>query len=201
MQRETSSFGHFAFLILFASCLTSAIAQDSTSGYGPPTAVPPETSVTHQSSLPPRNLIDQTQAQAEAKSIGCNQCHQGVEPMHSATYVVLGCTDCHGGNPARGLTKEQAHILPRNKEFWTTSANPPNSNTWLNHESPDFIRFINPGDLRVAQQACGLCHDEIIRNVDHSMMNHGAMLWGAALYNNGGYYWAVARALTPSDRC
>ena len=60
--------------------------------------------------------------------------------------------------------------------------------SWLNHESPEFIRFMNPGDLRVAQQACGLCHDEIIRNVDHSMMNHGAMLWGAALYNNGGFY-------------
>ena len=108
--------------------------------------------------------------------------------MHKASHVVLGCTDCHGGNPARGLTKEQAHVLPRNKEFWKTSANPPNSNAWLNHESPEFIRFMNPGDLRVAQQACGLCHDEIIRNVDHSMMNHGAMLWGAALYNNGGFY-------------
>ena len=108
--------------------------------------------------------------------------------MHKAEYVVLGCTDCHGGNPSRGLTKEQAHILPRNKEFWNTSANPPNSNAWLNHESPEFVRFINPGDLRVAQQSCGLCHGEIIRNVDHSMMNHGAMLWGAALYNNGSFY-------------
>ena len=108
--------------------------------------------------------------------------------MHAASHVVLGCTDCHGGNPARGLTKEQAHIQPRNKQFWKTSANPPRSDTWLNHESPEFIRFMNPGDLRVAQQACGLCHEEIIRNVDHSMMNHGAMLWGAALYNNGGFY-------------
>ena len=107
--------------------------------------------------------------------------------MHKSEQVVLGCTDCHGGNPARGLTKEQAHILPKNKEFWKTSANPPNSNVWLNHESPEFIRFMNPGDLRVAQQSCGLCHGEIIRNVDHSMMNHGAMLWGAALYNNGAY--------------
>src|SRR5204863_39436 len=51
-----------------------------------------------------------------------------------------------------------------------------------------FILVINPGDLRVAEQACGLCHGEIIRKVDHSMMNHGAMLWGAALYNNGGFY-------------
>src|SRR5437763_2376263 len=108
--------------------------------------------------------------------------------MHKAEQnVVLGCTDCHGGRPARGLTKEQAHILPKNIEFWKASAKPPNSNAWLNHESPEFIRFLNPGDLRVAQQSCGLCHGEIIRNVDHSMMNHGAMLWGAALYNNGAY--------------
>jgi hypothetical protein len=102
--------------------------------------------------------------------------------------VVLGCTDCHGGNSARGLTKERAHVQPRYKEFWKTSANPPNSNVWLNHESAEFIRFMNPGDLRVAKQSCGLCHDDIINRVDHSMMNHGAMLWGAALYNNSGYW-------------
>ena len=105
--------------------------------------------------------------------------------MHAAPHVVLGCTDCHGGNPARGLTKEQAHVPPRHPEFFRTSANPPRSDVWLNHESPEFIRFMNPGDLRVAEQTCGLCHGEIVRNVDHSMMNHGAMLWGAALYNNG----------------
>jgi hypothetical protein len=158
----------------------------SEDGYGPPTSVPVQTSISH-GSLPPRNWIDQTQAEANAKSAGCLQCHQGVEPMHKAEHVVLGCIDCHGGNPGRGLTKEQAHILPRNKEFWKTSANPPNSNVWLNHESPEFIRFMNPGDLRVAKDTCGLCHGEIVRNVDHSMMNHGAMLWGAALYNNGAY--------------
>jgi hypothetical protein len=158
-------------------------------GYGPPTSVPVERSSIAHATLPPRNWIDQTQTEADAKSIGCLQCHKGVEPMHKAEQnVVLGCTDCHGGNPARGLKKEQAHILPKNKEFWKTSANPPDSNAWLNHEPPEFIRFINPGDLRVAQQACGLCHSEIIRNVDHSMMNHGAMLWGAALYNNGSFY-------------
>src|ERR1700693_5560043 len=154
-------------------------AQEQTSfGYGPPTSVPIERSTIARAALPLRNWIDQTQTQADAKSIVCLQCHQGVEPMHKAEHVVLGCTDCHGGNATRGLTKEQAHILPKNREFWRTSAKPPNSNAWLNHESPEFIRFLNPGDLRVAQQACGLCHGEIIRNVDHSMMNHGATLWG-----------------------
>ena len=62
---------------------------------------------------PPRNWIDQTRGQADAKSAGCIQCHKGIEPMHAAEHVVLGCTDCHGGNPARGLTKEQAHVPPR----------------------------------------------------------------------------------------
>ena len=176
------------FFSLFFSAALFAQDTDTSSGYGPPTALSPESSITKPAPRPPRNWIDQSQAQADAKSDGCIQCHQGVEPMHQAPHVVLGCTDCHGGNSARGLTKQQAHILPRNKEFWKTSANPPNSNVWLNHESPEFIRFINPGDLRVAKQACGLCHDDIIRRVDHSMMNHGAMLWGAALYNNSGFY-------------
>jgi hypothetical protein len=180
--RWTLDVGRF-FLFLFLS--SHASAQDSTSGYGPPTAVSPSASVTRPAALPPRNWIDQTQAQADAKSAGCNQCHNGIEPMHAAPHVVLACTDCHGGNPARGLTKEQAHVLPRHPEFFRTSANPPRSDVWLNHESPEFIRFMNPGDLRVAEQTCGLCHGEIVRNVDHSMMNHGAMLWGAALYNNG----------------
>jgi hypothetical protein len=176
-------------LIVGVWCLFGAwdLGFGASEGYGPAISVPLKSTVTRVA-LPPRNWIDQTQVDADRKSVGCLQCHQGVEPMHKAEQnVVLGCTDCHGGNPARGLTKEQAHILPKNKEFWKTAAKPPNSNAWLNHESPEFIRFLNPGDLRVAQQSCGLCHGEIIRNVDHSMMNHGAMLWGAALYNNGAY--------------
>src|SRR3954451_2254801 len=110
----------------------------SPEGYGPPTSVPVNESMTPRASLPARNWIDQTQAQADAKSIGCMECHHGVEPMHKAEQnVVLGCTDCHGGNPARHLKKEVAHVPPRNKEFWKTSANPPNSTAWLNHESPE----------------------------------------------------------------
>ena len=175
-------------MLVVVLALEKNVAGQEPSGYGPPTSVPAETSVTARVQLPPRNWIDQTQTEADAKSVGCLECHQSVEPMHKASQnVVLGCTDCHGGNPSRHLQKDQAHILPRNKEFWKTSAKPPNSNAWLNHESPEFIRFLNPGDLRVAKQACGLCHGEAVHNVDHSMMNTGPMLWGAALYNNGAY--------------
>src|SRR4051812_10538356 len=184
--RWTLGVGRSLFPLLLIAAV-QAHAQEET-GYGPPTSLPPNFSVTTASARPRPNLIDQPQAAADAKSSGCIQCHAGVEPMHTQPHVVLGCTDYHGGNPARGLKKERAHIQPRHPEFWKTSANPPNSNVWLNQESPEFIRFMNPSDLRVAKQSCGTCHDDIINRVDHSMMNHGAMLWGAALYNNSGFY-------------
>src|SRR5205814_1887857 len=147
--RWTLDVGRFLLcpIAILAMVAASLIAQteETTSGYGPPTSLPPNFTVTKPSARPKQNWIDQSQAAADAKSSGCIQCHAGVEPMHKASHVVLGCTDCHGGNPARNLKKEQAHILPRHREFWKTSANPPNSNVWLNHESPEFIRFMNPG--------------------------------------------------------
>jgi len=106
--------------------------------------------------------------------------------MHHSPNVVLGCTDCHGGNPTPGLSNmRKAHVQPRNPIFWQSAANPNDSSVLLNHESEEFIQFVNPGDLRVAQKTCGLCHQESVKHVELSMMNHGAMLWGAALYNNG----------------
>ena len=64
-----------------------------------------------------------------------------------------------------------------------SSANPVRSYTLLNHESPEFIRFVNPGDLRVAHLSCGTtsCHADEVLQVRKSMMTHGCMLWGAAL--------------------
>ena len=47
---------------------------------------------------------------------------------------------------------------------------------------------MNPGDFRVFKQTCGECHADENQTVSRSMMAHGAMLWGAALYNNGGFH-------------
>src|SRR5215472_6364102 len=59
---------------------------------------------------------------------------------------------------------------------------------WLK-ESAEYIKFVNPGDLRVAAETCGAasCHAAEVRAVSTSMMTHSGFLWGAALYNNGGY--------------
>src|SRR3954466_3311703 len=172
-------------VLMFAA--TAVAGFGATVGSGPQLSVPRELPADHTRAVPEHNRIDQTSEEAHSKSIGCLECHKGVEEMHSSPSVVLGCTDCHGGNPTSGLTQRKAHVEPKNPIFWQSSANPNDSTVLLNHESAEFIQFVNPGDLRVADKACGLCHAEIIKNVGHSMMRHGAMLWGAALYNNGSY--------------
>jgi hypothetical protein len=85
--------------------------------------------------------------------------------------------------------KEKAHVQPRDPSFKSRSALPARSYTkWLK-ESAEYIKFVNPGDLRVAPETCGTlgCHAAETRAVSTSMMTHAGMLWGAALYNNGGY--------------
>ncbi len=129
-------------------------------------------------------LIRQTQEEADRKSQGCLKCHAGVENMHKSPAVKLGCTDCHGGN-AEAKTMGKAHVLPRFEERWPSAANPERTFTLLNDEKPEFIRFVNPGDLRVADQACGQCHAKEVLNVKKSMMTTSALLWGGAAYNNG----------------
>ena len=144
----------------------------------------------------------QTQALAEEKSAGCMSCHTDTDSknMHSNSAVVLGCTDCHGGNANvkidPGMTRktdgyiakmEDAHVLPTYPDAWLypSSANPEISYTLLNKESPEFIRFMNPSDYRIVEESCGNCHQKEIEASKRSMHATGAMLWGGASYNNG----------------
>jgi len=85
--------------------------------------------------------------------------------------------------------KEKAHVQPRDPSFKNRSALPERTYTkWLK-ESAEYIKFVNPGDLRVAAETCGDvgCHAAETRAVSTSMMTHAGFLWGAALYNNGSY--------------
>ncbi|MEQ1604102.1 MAG: hypothetical protein ABL999_04470 [Pyrinomonadaceae bacterium] len=145
--------------------------------------------------------------EAAPKLEGCIKCHNNIEPMHryNATGDVfdtikegkdaqgLTCTACHGGNPASVIQKE-AHVQPKFPKEWgckngdCSSKNPERTNALIAKESREFVRFVNPGDFRVIQQSCGECHADQNRNVSQGNMAHGAMLWGAALYNNGGFH-------------
>ncbi|MCZ6699429.1 MAG: hypothetical protein O7D94_10905, partial [Planctomycetota bacterium] len=143
--------------------------------------------------------------------------------MHENATFTLSCIDCHGGvgqiEPADRADLEDARfkeyphseeyyqlmekyhdVHPRFPEAWKdprtgriSSANPVRSYTLLNYEDPDFIQFVNPGDLRIAHRTCGQCHMVEVEKVRKSMMTHGAQLWGAALYNNGSYPYKLPR--------
>ncbi|WP_428685399.1 hypothetical protein [Sphingopyxis sp.] len=147
---------------------------------------------------------EQSEAQMAEKSAGCYSCHVRTDmpTMHATPAVRLGCTDCHGGDstspaafgkPELGYenaynlaAKKVAHPQPTLPGAWGGSpANPKRSYTLLNKESPEFIRFVNPSDYRVAREACGSCHLEVIEATERSLMSTGAMLWGGAAYNNG----------------
>jgi hypothetical protein len=153
-------------------------------------AAPPGTEVSEPFPLPPElqgvELLKQSPAEARAKSQSCMLCHGTTHDPHGKDTLHIGCADCHGGDPS-SMDKNRSHISPKYPEAWKSTANPVRSYTLLNRESPAFIRFVNPGDLRVAHISCGTigCHPTETLQVKKSMMTHGCMLWGAALYNNG----------------
>ncbi len=147
-----------------------------------------------------------TDEQVLAANRSCVACHATDRPtMHEGNVAGLTCVDCHGGRtgvavpmqlaigtPAYDRLKRAVHVQPRLKDLWKspTGANPQLAGPASLAESVDYIRFINPGDLRAARAACASCHNTkedgyIVDRVSTSMMRHGAMLWSAALYNNG----------------
>ncbi len=174
------------------------VAMASSTAFASEGESPVARSYTPAPPAPERQTIDA----AHAKSDGCRSCHAPGDhaTMHVNPGVILGCTDCHGGDakvvkPQGADPKdvdyrsavERAHVLPRYPVAWRypSSANPPDSYTLLNRESPEYVRFVNPGDYRVARDSCGACHLRIIQATERSLMSTSAMLWGGASYNNG----------------
>ncbi len=148
-------------------------------------------------------LAKQGQADADRKSTGCVTCHTKTDSpsMHTATTVKLGCIDCHGGkvevrapegvaagSPSYEAAKKQAHVLPRNTEVWRTSANP---DALLHGDlagEPGVRPLRQPG--RPARRPAHVrprrlpSHRGRPGREEHD--DARPMLWGAALYNNGG---------------
>ena len=114
-----------------------------------------------------RSELFQSKEDADRKSIGCVSCHGQTEApsMHPSGAVHLACADCHGGKaeiqrPAAADAKSavykhaarQAHPRPKLSEMGKSSANPVRAFAdWLK-EDKDYIKFVNPGDLRVAAE-------------------------------------------------
>jgi len=105
------------------------------------------------------------------------------------------CVTCHEGShdPHFKIPSCSLYRLPRGPgkirqtklcscgaiiRAWNSSANPVRSYTLLNHESPEFVRFVNPGDLRIAHLSCGTasCHPRETLEMKKSLMTTGCML-------------------------
>ena len=177
-----------ALALLAAAALAGRLA-----GLGSPRALDPQAS-------PPGPGA----SAAAPPASGCVSCHTRTDSAnaHESPAVRIGCADCHGGNASIVLppgaardsrafdrARTVAHVQPRYTRSWKSSGDPESRAALWRSESAEFVRFVNPGDLRVADEACGTpkCHPKEVKDVATSMMRHGAMLWGAALYNNGAY--------------
>jgi hypothetical protein len=175
--------------LLTISCATWA-SRDTSSGLG---------------QWQPLGKFEDATAERELEgSAGCLSCHNGIDSknMHGLNVWQIGCADCHGGNPKVAWKGDQvqrpypqeylqvmnaAHVQPAFPAEWSGSRNPERTYALLNREKLEFVRFINPGDLRVAPQTCGVvgCHPDITARVMTSMMTHSSMVMGSGTYNNG----------------
>jgi hypothetical protein len=115
---------------------------------------------------------------------GCTTCHTGIEQAHGPVQPG-NCVICHGGD-ATALTQECAHVeIPEN---WAEVASIRGDDPTLAQQGyiknmapdqlaaldPDYVRFINPGDIRVNDDSCGQCHPDHTEKLRTSIMTTNA---------------------------
>jgi hypothetical protein len=119
----------------------------------------------------------------EVERSTCLACHRpiqadgsahGIEEAHpKVNGLSLSCVDCHGGDNTAPAQKD-AHVRPQagGDDYLKNLAL-----TELDDVDESFLRFVNPGDLRVAMASCGGsgCHRE---HVDHMVTNSMATFAG-----------------------
>ncbi len=117
---------------------------------------------------------------------GCEACHrpvrpdgtpEGLEVAHPAVDgVPLTCVDCHGGDGA-ARKQSEAHVVPASDDPAGLRFLSPRE---LDQVDPELLRFVNPGDLRVASRSCGAgsdradggggCHQDVVDRIKRSPM-------------------------------
>ncbi len=128
-----------------------------------------------------RNLPDPDISDVRSDEVGCVGCHRplselgerhGIEDAHP--WFPLSCTDCHGGNP-NAFTRAEAHVSSGESPQFIKNL----AQDQLDQVDPDYLRFVNPGDLRVATVGCGSsnpanpglgCHQSIVDTTNLSVM-------------------------------
>ncbi len=106
---------------------------------------------------------------------GCLECHSQIEDIHTAASIA--CTDCHGGDFSTA-TKDQAHVQPALPVIMDKTTAP------LDYDLP-YQQFVNPSNLRVVQDTCGVCHEPHVGWIMKSLMATGAGHYAGGLYQAG----------------
>ncbi len=131
--------------------------------------------------LVPLGLGCEEPAPPPANPEGCLKCHRGIERAHDP-IPASECVLCHGGD-GRGAEKATAHVpVPSDWKDIRGDGLPPApfgfiedfAPDQLDAIDPDYLRFINPGDIRVVDQTCGQCHVDHARNMGSSVMTTNA---------------------------
>jgi hypothetical protein len=124
-----------------------------------------------------------------------NGCHNGIEDPHPwFGGPDLTCTGCHGGNP-EATTRETAHTpIPAVWQEGSPQWGRPSLRYYWNYNTLwgvenfqgglEWLRFRNPGDLRIADQSCGKaagCHQARVENTRRGVMATEVGLTGTAM--------------------
>ncbi len=133
--------------------------------------------------LPTLLLIWSCKGEKPISGDRCQGCHVGIEPIHPESAGLTGdCVVCHGGDPEAD-TIEEAHVpVP---DDWAAIRGPdlppaPDgfikdfASDQLAQLDRDYLRFINPGDIRVVDDTCGACHPNQAASLKNSIMTTNA---------------------------
>lgn len=108
----------------------------------------------------------------------CLDCHGDLENIaFEMGGFELDCTFCHGGDPDATL-KELAHVFPNGNVVYDQTVPPLDDDL-------AYQKFLNPSNLRVVGETCGLCHYTPTHDIHKSMMATAAGHYAGGLYQNG----------------
>ncbi|HHN77971.1 MAG TPA: hypothetical protein ENK11_04760 [Phycisphaerales bacterium] len=191
MFTKTRAIGVSALLVSF--CCGSAFGGDgqNTPGHGvqamptaaaagggaPASAFSNHTGVLDPVETPDGRLIPQVQRGPGEVYPKCLTCHGDIENATEVMGFDLDCVFCHGGDPD-ALDKETAHVQPTLPVIMDKTVPP------LDYDLP-YQRFINPSNLRVVGDTCGICHPDRHQNIYKGMMATAAGHYAGGLYQNG----------------
>ncbi len=172
-----------ALLPALLGLLVVAAAWSSPAGAEAPVLVPGQSVARHHDPAPAS--LDDPKIQAillEANARGgdddgCLSCHGEIENATVNMGFELPCTFCHGGD-GTAVTIEDAHVQPTEPVINDATTAP------LDYDLP-YQQFVNPSNLRVAGETCGLCHPFRFETIMKSMMATTAGHFAGGLYQNG----------------